>query len=215
MKPALRLLLLGPLLVSAAASAAVPAFSADGLDAWTHKRFEGETRYELTGVAGQQVVDARCDGSASGLYLEREFDLTATPRLQWRWRMLSGVQADIDHRQKAGDDALARVYAVTKTGVFAWQARALNYVWAHNDSAGSQWPSPYTDKNHQIAMNVGAQNEGEWVTHTVDLAQDFQRYFGIQARRIVAIAIMSDCDNSASTAHVQFGDLKLLPPAAD
>lgn len=195
----------------APAHAQVPAFSDNGLEGWTHKRFEGETRYSAEEVDGATVVDARCDASASGLYLEREFDLTATPVLRWRWRVLSASAGEIDHRAKTGDDAMARVYAVTKTGFFAWQARSLNYVWAHNDSAGSDWPSPYTDKNHQIAKNVGVPDEGGWVTHTVNLADDFNQYFDIEPERLVAIAIMSDCDNSASQAHVQFGDVELLP----
>ena len=205
-------LLVAALVASPWAVAQVPAFSQQGLDGWTHKRFEGETRYSLVEIDGQTVVDARCDASASGLYLERDFDLATTPRLRWRWRVLSGVQPGIDLGEKSGDDALARVYAVTKTGLFAWQARALNYVWAHNDSAGSDWPSPYTAKNHQIAMGLGEPSDDGWVMHTVNLAEDFQRYFDIAPKRIVAIAIMSDCDNSASEAHVQFGDVELLPP---
>lgn len=196
------------------AHAQVPAFSKSGLEGWTHKRFEGETRYSMVEVDGQSVIDARCDASASGLYLEREFDLTATPLLRWRWRVLSASAGDIDHRTKAGDDAMARVYAVTKTGLFAWQARSLNYVWAHNDAAGADWPSPYTDKNHQIAMNVGVPDDGGWATHTVNLVEDFEQYFDIKPSRLVAIAIMSDCDNSGSQAHVQFGDVELLPADA-
>ena len=209
--PVLLLVLLAPALH---AQASVPAFSAQGLEPWTHKRFEGETQYTLTTADGQQVVDAQCDNSASGLYLEREFDIVDTPVLRWRWRVLSGVQPAMDHNEKAGDDALARVYAVAKTGFFAWQARALNYVWAHNNSAGADWPSPYTDKNHQIAMNVGAPDGDGWVTHQVNLADDFGRHFDIQPEQIVAIAIMSDCDDSASKAHVQFGDVELLPASA-
>lgn len=214
MKGVARVVTMGALLLALPATAQVPAFSQSGLDAWTHKRFESETRYALVEQGGQQVVDARCDASASGLYLEREFDLAATPLLRWRWRLLASSEPAIDHGTKAGDDALARVYAVTKTGFFAWQARSLNYVWAHNDSGGVDWPSPYTDKNHQIAKNVGQPDDGGWVTHTVNLVDDFEQYFDIKPERLVAIAIMSDCDNSASQAHVQFGDVELLPADA-
>ena len=61
-------------------------------------------------------------------------------------------------------------------------------------------------------MDVGEPTEQAWRTHTVNLVDDFETYFDFAPQRIVAIAIMSDCDNSASKSHVQFGDVELLPP---
>lgn len=189
----------------------IPRFSVTGLQGWTEKTFEGNTDYRTADAAGTTIVSADCADSASGLYFEQTLDLAATPRLQWRWRVRDGVQPAIDHRRKSGDDALARVYVVARTGPFPWQARAMNYVWAHNDSAGADWPSPYTSKNHQVALNVGADGLGEWQAHSRDVQADFQRYFGIQVDEAVAIAVMSDCDDADGQARADYGDLQLLP----
>lgn len=189
----------------------LPQFSLTGLEGWDEKVFEGRTAYSLADDAAQPVVAARCDHSASGLYFEQALDLKATPRLRWRWRVHAGVQPGIDHRRKAGDDALARVYVVARTGPFPWQARALNYVWAHNTSAGSDWPSPYTSKNHQVAVNAGKAGLGQWQTHTRDVREDFRRHFGLEVDTAAAVAVMTDCDDTGSRARADYGDIRLLP----
>ncbi|MGZ8927907.1 MAG: DUF3047 domain-containing protein, partial [Methylobacter sp.] len=43
-------------------------FSSAGLRQWEVKKFKGETRYRLTEVAGETVLEAESAGTASGLY---------------------------------------------------------------------------------------------------------------------------------------------------
>jgi hypothetical protein len=80
-----------PILLAAlalAGPAAAQQFSPADIAGWRPHSFSGATRYALTEAAGEAALHATCENAASGLFLEREIDLRATPILEWRWRVL-------------------------------------------------------------------------------------------------------------------------------
>ena len=180
---------------------------------WSAHSFEGYTQYELVEIDGRSAVHAVCDeGTASGLFLEEEIDLTRTPILEWEWRVDATFEG-IDETTRAGDDYAARIYAVREGGLRVWRTRALNYVWASEMEKGSDWPNAYQSRAHMLALRSGADEaERGWQTERRNLRKDFEGYHGEEVEKIDALAIMTDCDDVGEPVEAWYGEIRLLGP---
>jgi len=204
-------------IVLAAALAAIPVraeplvlgrFSSGDIDGWQVRAFEGETRYRVVELDGRKVLEADSASSASSLYLEREIDLTATPVLEWSWR-IEKTPGVTDERTKDGDDFAARVYVVAPgEGIFGLPL-GISYVWAGQARVGEFWPNPFTSRVMMFALDSGNGAAGTWRTHKRDVRADFLRLFGRKVDRLEGIAIMTDSDNSGLKARAWYGEIAL------
>jgi len=184
-------------------------FSHD-LGAWQEREFNGRTEYRLVELGGEQVLEARADGSASAKYRELEIDLDETPYLHWRWRIEATLGQDIDELSKSGDDYPARVYVVRRGGLAFWRTRALNYVWSSAQPKGARWPNAYAGDNVQIvAVNSGDRQAGEWVSHSRDLRADWREAFGEDIDSLDGIALMTDADDTGGSARAWYAEIRL------
>jgi len=206
----LTLCLLLPLVLTAAGDVAVGRFSVTGLAGWEPHRFSGETRYRLVEQGGVQVVEARSDGTASGLYRRVHVDLTRTPILHWRWRVENTLPG-VDERTRAGDDYPARIYVVREGGLAFWRTRALSYVWASGQPAGSHWPNAFTDRAGMIAVRSGRAGLMAWQEERRDVRADFRQLFGEEITEVDVVALMTDTDNSGGSARAFYGDIRFAP----
>lgn len=199
-------------LTALALLAALPAtaqtYEPSAMTGWKPHSFEGQTRYAPTSIDGQQAIHATCDASASGLFLEREIDLTATPIIEWRWRVPGTLPDGPPERSKPGDDFAARLYIV-REGLLPWQTRALNYVWSRDEPAGADWPNPFASQAHMIAVASGPGTG--WRTERRDIRADFARFHDVTPDSIDAVAIMTDCDNTGGAAEAWYGTIRFLP----
>ncbi len=207
----MKMLFVACLMFSASASAAPGLFSVTGLEGWEPQIFRKltPTPYQLVKDGGTQVVQADCKASASGLISKHEVDLTKTPILEWRWKV-DHVYSGISEKEKAGDDFPARIYVVHSGGIALWRTRSLAYTWASSQPAGSDWPNPFADQVHMVALESGKSKNGKWVTERRDLRADFKRYFDLDLETLDGIALMSDCDNAGGATRAWFGDVKLV-----
>lgn len=212
-----RLPVLAALLGGLALPAGAETFDPAEILAWERKSFAGETEYALETVAGRPAVRALCADSASGLFLERSIDLTQTPVIEWSWRVPEAFPAGPDEATKAGDDYPARLYVVQDGGLFPWQSRAVNYVWASQRAEGTDWPNAYAGQARMVAVRSGtpagaAEEAAGWRTERRNIRQDFLRYHGRDVTAIDAIAIMTDCDDRNGRTQAWYGTIRLLPP---
>lgn len=183
---------------------------AQGPGAWQEREFNGRTEYRLVTLGGEQVLEARADGTASAKYRELEIDLDETPYLHWRWRIESTLGPEIDELSKSGDDYPARIYVVRRGGLAFWRTRALNYVWSSAQPEGARWPNAYAGESVQIvAVNSGDQQAGEWVSHSRDLRADWREAFGEEIDSLDGIALMTDTDDTGGTARAWYGEIRL------
>ena len=184
-------------------SASVPAleFSTAVMLGWEPKSFAGDTEYRpvLDPLLQQQVVRASSQAAASGLFYEQRIDLDATPWLSWRWRVERFPHV-ADERTKAGDDFAVRVYVVVRDGWTRLSSKAISYVWAQEASVGQRWANPFAgDKAMMLALRNRQDGDG-WVSEKRNIKADLRRLFGKDFRYIEAVAIMTDADNSKSSA---------------
>ena len=176
------------------------------LRGWEEKVFNGRTRYERVRRDGRHVVCATSRGSASGMVRRLRVDLGKTPILTWTWRV-EATLGDIDERTRGGDDYGARVYVIRSHPVFLWKTRAVNYVWASARAEGETWPNAYTDSARHVALRSGDARAGHWVRERRDVRADFRALFGEEVRRVDAIAIMTDTDDTGGAATACYADI--------
>lgn len=194
------------LVVACAAVAADFVLHDADLDDWREHAFVGHTEYTQDVAGTRRVVRALSRASASGLVRRVAIDLERTPVLHWRWRV-DRTFGKIDETTRGGDDYPARVYVVVSDPFFFWRTRAVNYVWASVQPRGSTWDNAYTASSKMVAVRSGAADLGRWVEERRDVRADFRRLFGEDVKRIDAVAIMTDSDDTGSNASAWYGDI--------
>lgn len=186
---------------------AIGQFSSGSLEHWKSKSFKDQTDYQLTKLENTLVLQAESIDSASGLFKEQHIDLQETPILNWRWRIENRLNTR-NEQIKNGDDYAARVYVVINGGVFFWQTKAINYVWANASAKGTVWPNAFAgDHAIMIALRSSADPTGTWFSEKRNILNDLKQYLGENIRYIDAVAIMTDTDNSHGKAVSYYGDI--------
>jgi len=179
--------------------------------AWQPRAFAGTTEYRRVDRDGRRALCAQAHASASGLVRAVDVDLARTPYLRWTWKagiLPTGAAAET---RKAGDDYALRIYVVHEGLLGRLTAQALNYVWSRQQPVGARWPNAFTSRAMMQATDRGAPDG--WVTHTRDLRADWRAAFGSRIDSIDAVAIMTDADNTGSTAAGCYADVRFCPSA--
>lgn len=184
----------------------VALFSQGDLKDWQSRHFSGTTDYTLGEDEGRRALRADSRAAASGLFREVPVDLAATPYLYWSWKV-DGVLRGNDERSREGDDYAARVYVVFSGGLWFWRTRAVNYVWSSHQPIETTWFNAYTGNARMIAVESGATHAGKWIHERRDVRADYRRLFGEEPGRIVAVALMTDTDNTGAAAGAWYGDI--------
>jgi len=174
---------------------------------WSPRIFHGTTRYQVVADGDGHVLQADSQAAASGLIFEREFNPRDWPILSWRWK-IAGIVAKGDARSKAGDDYAARVYIVFPHWFFP-KTKSLNYIWANRLPAGALIPNPFTGNAMMLAIESGPEKVGQWQTERRNIADDYRQAFGADLPEKAIIAVMTDTDNTGSTATAWYDDIFL------
>jgi hypothetical protein len=177
---------------------------------WEHKSFAGDTVYSI--VYDEQlkrdVILANSSQSASGLFFEEKIDLNKTPFLNWSWRVEKFPTVN-NEKTKSGDDFAARIYVVAQDGWTFLSTKAISYVWSSQAHANDIWPNPFTKSSAMMLAVRGSADGSGWVTEKRNIKADLQKLFGKEIRYINAIAIMTDTDNSKSSATSYYSNIRL------
>ncbi len=86
----------------------------------------------------------------------------------------------------------------------------LMYVWEAEAPLESVVVNPRTDRVRKIVVDSGREQLGRWRDHRRHLAQDFRRAFGEDPGPLLSVALMTDADNTRSTANAWYGPVQLL-----
>ncbi|MFZ4857999.1 MAG: DUF3047 domain-containing protein [Desulfuromonadaceae bacterium] len=185
----------------------VSRFSTDGLSGWESKSFKGTTEYRLLKDEGRVVVKATSHNAASGMIRKISFQPSKYRYLRWNWKVAGTIKGG-DEKTKAGDDYAARIYVVFPDRFF-WQTKAINYIWANKLAKGESTPNAFTANAGMIAVESGNSKAGQWLAEERDLCADYRSLFGTDPPEGEAIAIMTDTDNTGTTAEAWYGDIFL------
>lgn len=177
------------------------------LNDWNQRKFTSSvTDYSLDTTDNQTVLTARSASSASMLYKKVQIDLNKTPYLNWRWQVAKTFPHNTNEQHRDGDDFPARVYIAIKPALLEIKPRAISYVWASHAKQFSTWPNPFTKNVMTLALQSGDAHAGQWQSEKRNLKEDIQQLFGMPIEMIEGIAIMSDTDNTNSSAIAYYHD---------
>ena len=85
----------------------------------------------------------------------------------------------------------------------------LMYVWDATAPVGTVIINPRSDRIRKIVLDSGPQELRRWREHRRDLAADYRLAFGAEPGALSAVAVMTDSDNTGSSARSWYGAVHL------
>lgn len=180
-------------------------------DRWQLQRLASRaTEFLASTYDGEAVLRVRAHRSAAALV--RPVNGGGTPEvISWRWLLDQGMAVDpggmAEETQREGDDYAARVFVIFGDDLTDDDTRVLCYVWARQLDPGVVFPSPVADRVRMIVLRSKNDAMRVWRTERIDPAADYRRIFGGEPPPVGGIALMSDTDDTESSAAVLFDDV--------
>jgi hypothetical protein len=184
------------------------------LGEWQEKIFKGRVLYSVYEDKKSGYLSAYSKESASGIFYRLTFNPKKEPMASWRWKVVKFPdKKEGDNSSTAWiekDDYAARFYVIFP-GITFNSTRSLEYVWDKELPKGNIITSPYFKNIKIIVLESGEKNLGNWVYEERNIYKDFKEAFGEEREPgpAGAIAIMTDSDNSLSTAEAYYDDIKV------
>lgn len=189
-------------------------FSTGIPSSWQHHSFAGVTKYESVEVeTGRRALRATAVNSASALGIRLQIRPESRPIVRWRWRV-DRLPSGGDESTKAGDDAAARVLLVFHESVFPSRVKTICYLWASTLRQGGTRNSVYSTNVKLIAVESGGNELNRWKTEERNYAADYERLFGERPDALLGLSIMTDSDNTHSTAVAYYDFIELYAGVA-
>lgn len=196
---------------------------------WRPQRLPGkdETRYTLE--AGNRSVRAQAAASASLLRHALRVEPAELGALAFSWKV-PALTPGADVRQRHTEDAAARLVLAFEGDAARLSARnqalfelaaavtgerppfaTLMYVWDASAPVGEVITNPRTDRIRKIVLESGPAHLNQWRSYRRDIAADFQAAYGEPPGALVAVALMTDADNTGGEALAWYGPVCLEP----
>lgn len=183
------------------------------------------TTYRLVEMDDRVAIKAESMNSASGLVYEVDINPKEYPIIEWSWKVDEVIENG-NYKSKSGDDYAARIYitfkydkkkltlldrvkyeAIRTFTSYNIPLRAINYIWANKAEEGTIAPNAYTNWVYMIAVETGKNTSGEWKIEVQNIYEDYKKTFGEEPPSINGVAIMTDTDNTKSSAEAYYGDI--------
>jgi hypothetical protein len=185
----------------------------NALEEWEEKVFENKVLYAVQPQKEGGYLSAKSEKACSGLIYRMEFNPKKFPMISWRWKVSQFPDKEAVGRKKGGwiekDDYAARVYVIFPSWYFL-HTRCIEYVWDETMGEETILTSPYFRNIKLIVIESGRKNLGKWVFEERNIYEDYKKVYGrYPFSDVGAIALMTDTDNTLSTAEAAYTDIKV------
>lgn len=219
------------------ASVSVPALDIAAASRWQHHTFPGKApnQFAYLQLDGRSTLGVKSRGAASMLRKTVSIEPEQLGMLRFSWKVPALIpDADMGLRDKS-DSPVRLVLAFEgdrsrlspRDHMLSELARALTgeempyatlmYVWCNQRELGSVLLNSRTDRIRKLVLESGPAHLNRWLDYERDVRADFIRAFGEPPGRLVAVGIMTDTDNTRSSAQAWYGPVMLTradPPKA-
>jgi hypothetical protein len=89
------------------------------------------------------------------------------------------------------------------------------YIWGNHRAPESLIANPHTSRIQKLVVDAGKGKLRQWRKYRRNIVADYRRAFGTAPGRLIAVAIMTDTDNTASQSSAYYGDIRLAPAGPD
>jgi hypothetical protein len=174
---------------------------------WKKVEFTSETQHTIRKEGTNSFLEARANGSASGLAVKLDSISADRTVLRWRWKIDRVPPGGSDSEIKKFDHS-ARLFVAFKTLI--GPPRSVNYVWANEVAVGKTFEHPRSGRSRFVVLESGNARAGEWITEERDLAADWKRLFGEEkVPAIVGLGFMTDSDGTKSSVTGNYDEIEL------
>lgn len=185
----------------------------DALQEWEEKVFKNRVLYVIEPKEEGGYLQAISEEACSGLLYKIRFNVKRYPMISWNWKVIKFPEKNTIDSEKNGwiekDDYAARVYVIFLSWNFM-DIKSLEYIWDEDMPEETTTTSPYFQNIKLIVAESGKKNIGQWVFEKRNIYEDFKKAFGRTPPPTVgAIALMTDTDNTLSTAEALYKDIKV------
>lgn len=223
-----------PVAIDQSAWAAKSAASSLTGSHWQHYKLPGKqaTEFEYARQDGRDTLSASAVSSASMLRRKLRLEPAELGNIRFSWKVPE-LSAQADMASRDADDSPVRVILAfegdrsrlsAKNSMLSELALALTgeempyatlmYVWCNKREPGTVISSPRTDRVRTLVMESGSRNLGQWLDYERNIRANFERTFGEAPGALVGLAIMTDSDNTRTSARAWYGPVQLAPALA-
>ncbi len=186
-----------------------------------------QTEYQAGHHQGRHAVRAHAEHAASMWRRKLSVPAHSLGEVSFSW-WVEQKPSNASVADAAREDSAARVMFAFEGDVSALPARTralfelaealtgerppfatLMYVWDATAPVGTVIVNSRSDRIRKIVVDSGTAHLGRWRDHRRNLADDYRLAFGETAGNLTSMALMTDSDNTRSTARTWFGDVKL------
>lgn len=183
--------------------------------------------FEATEVLGRQALRVVANQSVSILRQRTDSVPVQAGQLNFAWKV-DALAAGADLSDAEYEDSPVRVVLAfdgdrtrlsSRTHVLSELTRLLTgeplpyatlaYVWSNTEPVGTVILNPRTDRIRKLVVASGTEALGQWHDHQRDVQADFVRAFGEAPGPLLAVALMTDTDNTQSRLSAWYGGLRL------
>lgn len=183
------------------------------IEEWQEKIFKDRVLYVVEAKQEDGYLRAKSDAACSGLLYKIKFNAKKLPMISWRWKVDKFPKKEKVAGQEGGwlekDDYAARVYVIFPAWNF-WKTKSIEYIWDETLPEGTIKASPYTKNIKLIVVESGRSETDRWVFEERNIYEDYKKVFGkVGSLRVGAIALMTDADNTSSTAEAHYKNIRV------
>jgi len=180
-----------------------------------------------THILGRAALTVQSNSSVSILRQQFGDGLPSVGRLSFSWKV-DALPPLADLRDAEAEDAPVRIVLAfdgdrsllsPRTHRLSELSRLLTgeelpyatlaYVWSAQEPLETVVHNPRTDRIRKLIVETGTQSLGQWRDYQRDVHADFVRAFGEPPGPLLAIALMTDTDNTESALRAWYGRLQL------
>ena len=201
---------------------------------WRHYKLPGKlpSQFNYTRKDGRDAMAVIAASSASMLRNTLRIEAGDLASIRFSWKVPELI-AHADMALRDADDSPVRIilaFEGDRTGFSARDAMlselsrsltgeelpyaTLMYVWCNKRAPGTVIPSPRTDRIRKLVVESGPKELNRWLDYERDIRADYERAFGEKPGALVGVGIMTDSDNTRSTARAWYGPVRLGPLVA-
>ena len=185
------------------------------------------TAFKLEKQGQRQVLQADAQSSASMLRQRVNVPADRLERLQFEWQVENLLKGADMAELNQGDSPVRLILAFegdrsrfsAKNAMLSDLTEAITgepmpyatlmYVWSNHQAVESVIVHPRTDRVRKLVVESGPQKVNQWRHYQRNVRADFERAYGEAPGALVAIAVMTDADNTRSQVRAWYGDIRL------
>lgn len=171
------------------------------------KRARKNKIYQLSQDESGNFLKANAVGDGVILHKDiSEWNLKKYPVLRWKWRVHQ-LPLGAHEGQSSINDAGAAVYVIWKSS-FVMRVKSIKMTWSSTLKPGTHIVKRL-GYDHVHVLQSGPELKDQWVTEVVNLQELAKRYYPDEKDPPIALALMSDGDNTKSPSSADYAGFEM------